>query len=57
MRRREEYMESEREELEMRVHEVDDESRRARLSHTQQGNLFCARRSFSRTYKKISRMF
>ena len=50
-------MESEREELEMRVHEVDDKSRRARLSHTQQGNLFCARRSFSRTYKKISRMF
>jgi len=57
MRRREEYMESEREALEMRVHEVDDKSRRARLSYTQQGNCFAPAVLFRAHIKKLAGCF
>ena len=50
-------MESEREALEMRVHEVDDKSRRARLSHTQQGICFAPAVLFRAHIKKLAGCF
>ena len=50
-------MESEREALEMRVHEVDDKNRRARLSHTQQGICFAPAVLFRAHIKKLAGCF